>query len=60
MQGVLAGYFVGGIPFGIAGVLVAYRIIDRLGDRPARSPEDTRPAMAGGPGSGGDDSVLGK
>ncbi|MCB1486087.1 MAG: MATE family efflux transporter [Bauldia sp.] len=60
MKGVLAGYFIGGIPFGIAAVFVAYRIIARLGrDRQSPAADDARPAMAGGPAPG-DDSVLGE
>jgi Na+-driven multidrug efflux pump len=33
--GALAGFFIGGIPFGIVAMLFAYRIVARLGREPA-------------------------
>jgi putative MATE family efflux protein len=38
-RGALAGFFIGGIPFGIVAMVFAYRIVGRLGEKPSPSPE---------------------
>ncbi len=35
VEGTLAGFFIGGIPFGIGAILVCYRVIGRLGEEPS-------------------------
>jgi putative MATE family efflux protein len=37
--GALAGFFIGGIPFGIIAMIFAYRVVARLGRDPVASPE---------------------
>ena len=54
-EGILAGQAVGGIVFGIASILICYRVIDRLGSRP---PSD--PPMPAGPPSGHSPFTTGK
>lgn len=55
-EGVLAGFLIGGIPFGIAAMIVCYRVIGRLGeDRPSWwSGRGRHAPIPANPGSGGD------
>ena len=39
--GALAGFFIGGIPFGIVAMIFAYRIVSRLGREPSTVPPAT-------------------
>ncbi len=61
VEGTLAGFFIGGVPFGIAALLVAYHIIGRLdGERPVRSLRETAADWWNGAHRAGEDSALGK
>ena len=42
-RGALAGFFIGGIPFGIVAMLYCYRMVARLGDAPAAGEILSRP-----------------
>ncbi|QCK88725.1 MATE family efflux transporter [Phreatobacter aquaticus] len=54
-EGIIAGQAVGGIVFGIASILICYRVIDRLGQRP---PDE--PPMPAGPPSANSPFTSGK
>ncbi|MEP0324339.1 MATE family efflux transporter [Bauldia litoralis] len=59
-QGALAGFFIGGIPFGIGALYVAYRVTGRLGDeRPTRSFRNTMADWFGGTRARGDSAAGG-
>ena len=48
-KGALVGFFIGGIPFGIIAMLIAFRIVGRLGPEPetaAGAPLPQTPAKA--------------
>jgi len=56
-RGALAGFFIGGIPFGVVAMLISYRLVARLGDeRPAMSWRSAFPfgrGARGGSAAGG-------
>jgi len=59
VAGALTGFLIGGIPFGIAAILICYRIIGRLGGPSAERVEDVGAALSEAPGAGQDSAVRG-
>ena len=58
VEGALAGFLIGGIPFGIAAILICYRIVGRLGGPSAEHAEDMGAAALGEAQGAGQDSAL--
>jgi len=60
VEGALAGFLIGGIPFGLAAMVICYRLIGRLGEPSTELVQRAEPAALGhAPGAGQDSAARG-